>query len=436
MKYNILRIYFSNHFSFKEGEEIFFTNDNKFSSDDSIWNLIDTDNEEKVLPVTAFYGANASGKTNILEAFAKLSDFLGRRSSAEEDIEAYKPFLLDSDYKNKESSLELEFILDNHRYLLEISFNEKAIINEKLSVMKSRYSVIYDKKENKFSSKFFSAEAKKDIEDLKRNDVLILEIMSLRGEKLFKDVYNFIKEISSNRIKENPLERIYDNAEVKKEFLKYINHADIGIDDIKIEKKERKIETIIEKIKLFKAIRDDSLSPEDINSIAKKSLENNKYEYDLTFLHKGKDGKLFPIEAESGGTLKLFEYLSIFLPSFMLGGIHIIDEIESKLHPNLVIEIIKLFHRKDINKAGAQLIFTSHNTNLLKSNILRRDEVWFVEKNKEGCSSSYPLSSFKNVRNNYDYDKGYLSGKFGAIPFLGDINNLISLCGEECSEKK
>ena len=183
------------------------------------------------------------------------------------------------------------------------------------------------------------------------------------------------------------------------EFIKY---ADLGITDIKIE--------------------------EDKNSeIAKLSRKNKAY--NIQFEHKGINHEkyLLPIIDESYGTSQYFRYLTLFTPAFLNGGIFVIDEFDENLHPMMLAKLVEMFNNPNINIAGAQLIFTTHNTSILKSNILKRDEIWFVEKNEEGCSEVYPLTEFKAIREGFNYEKGYLEGRFGAIPYLGDIKELEAI---------
>ena len=139
----------------------------------------------------------------------------------------------------------------------------------------------------------------------------------------------------------------------------------------------------------------------------------------------------FTIENESLGTFKFAKYLMKFIPALLNGGVFVIDELESNLHPMILAKIIELFNDPKINIGKAQLIFSSHNTSILRNDILKRDEIWFVEKNDEGCSEIYPLTDFNAIRKGFNYEKGYWEGRFGAIPYLNEINELADVLSKK-----
>jgi AAA15 family ATPase/GTPase len=137
--------------------------------------------------------------------------------------------------------------------------------------------------------------------------------------------------------------------------------------------------------------------------------------------HQGVGGKPYPLESsqESDGTLAYFSILGPLLDSLRDGIVLLIDELESSLHPKLARELIRLFNSPLLNPKGAQILFTTHSTSLLDLELLRRDQIWFAEKNREGATTLYPLSDYQ-PRTNQNIEAGYLSGRFGAIPFLDE----------------
>ena len=155
--------------------------------------------------------------------------------------------------------------------------------------------------------------------------------------------------------------------------------------------------------------------------IKKQEDENNKNYYLIYGKHQNIDNEdstvLIPLEQESEGTIKIFNILPNILYNLENGGVMCIDELDVQLHPLLFRKIVLMYQDKKINKKNAQLIFTTHSTFLLNSETLRRDEIYLVEKNKQGKSNLYSLSEFKNLRVDADYEKKYLTGQFGAIPF-------------------
>ena len=160
-----------------------------------------------------------------------------------------------------------------------------------------------------------------------------------------------------------------------------------------------------------------------------KNEPQNTNKYRILFEHQGKDGKIYDMsmDDESAGTSQFTKYLITFIPSLLEGGIFVVYELEENLHTMMLAKLVEMFNVPSINKGRAQLIFTTHDTSILKSDILKRDEIWFVEKNEEGCSEVYPLTEFKSIREGFNYEKGYLEGRFGAIPYLGDIKELEAI---------
>ena len=189
-------------------------------------------------------------------------------------------------------------------------------------------------------------------------------------------------------------------------IIKFIKIADLGIDDILSEKKKTR------KLDLWSS----ALQTPDIYTLHKKYDKNNvnigKAKIDFSY--------------ESLGTQKLFSISVFILKALKYSEILIIDELESSLHPSLTKLIVEMFNSKEINRNNAQLIFTTHDVTLLRKDNFRRDQIWFTEKDKYGATDLYSLVDFK-VRNDASFDKDYILGKYGAIPFLG---NPLILFGE------
>lgn len=141
---------------------------------------------------------------------------------------------------------------------------------------------------------------------------------------------------------------------------------------------------------------------------------------------------------ESDGMRRLFTLALPLIQALIEGRILIIDEFDVRLHTNLALELIRLFHNPDGNERHAQLVFTTHNTNLLSAKLFRRDQVWFVEKSRQGASDLYSLVEYridgKIVRNDASFEKDYIAGRYGAVPFIGDLNALLGAEREQATE--
>jgi AAA15 family ATPase/GTPase len=205
-----------------------------------------------------------------------------------------------------------------------------------------------------------------------------------------------------------------EDFDFRSKIIDLVKTADIDIDDISIEEDEVPLE-IIEKLPMPDSMKkeilnDGSLKSISINTKHKKYNSSGDIVGEVTFeLDK----------EESKGTRKFFAMSAPIIDTLQHGKVLIIDELDASLHPILTQYLIQLFHDKKINKKNAQLIFATHDTNLLKPYIFRRDQIWLTEKNKFGSTDLYSLAQFKGVRAKEDFEKQYIQGKYGAIPYLG-----------------
>ncbi|OPZ77957.1 MAG: hypothetical protein BWY78_00802 [Alphaproteobacteria bacterium ADurb.Bin438] len=435
---NIISAKIKNFASFKDESEALFLAESKYHSiSNKDWNLIShnsLDDDDKILPVTAIYGANASGKSNFLEAISSIKNLMGRGEKADNHNIKTNPFTLDKKSQEKNTLIELEFIIDNTRYLFVVEYNSTEIVFEKLSSLNkdNNENSYYNRKaengsptlefdtdlllDNEFKKKGINGEI---LLIPKRSDVLALESMSSADLLIAKKIYNFIKELKIlvDFKNETMLEKIKNNNKIKSQVLSFLKSADTGIVDIKIKKGS---ELGIDLLKLPKNM------PTELKERIIKDISEDFF---VKFIHSGEDFS-GAVPKESDGTDAYFNILLSILPAFIDGGIFIVDELERSLHPMLIKQVVDLFHNKKINKAGAQLIFTTHNTSLLNQDILRRDEILFAEKDFDGTSRIYPLSELNGIRASEDLEKNYIKGKYGAVPFLGNIKDLEKLFKE------
>jgi AAA15 family ATPase/GTPase len=433
-KVNLISAKFSNHFSFDKEQKIFFTQDTKYSTIDDKWNLI-KQGKNKILPVTIFYGANASGKSNLMLLFHQLKDFLKNSKKVSSKLRGYHPFALNDENKEKSSLLEFEFLLDEDIVCYSLLFNSSAILSERLYLNKK---TLYQKNKNKisFNDKKLSEYVINEVQDTikRKKDVLVLELLAIKECEPYVSIYdvfdNSFMSFESMRSNKDLLEELYNRKERWDKISKWLQSADLGVSHFEIEKRE----TPPEKKKLEKLVFEklQSIPQFQVLENVFESMPENSYEYRLQFYHTGENGKEYPLPSgvESDGTMAFFNILVRLYPAFLNGGLFFADEIDSSLHPLLVKVLIQAFNNPRINKGGAQLICTTHNSNLLKKDVLRRDEVWFIEKDATGHSSVYPLSQFTNIRNNVDFEKWYLQGRFGGIPLGINIKDFEKLMEE------
>lgn len=393
----------------------------KGNGNENIENTFKVGNTE-LLKTCAIYGANASGKSNLIEALT--CAILIVRQSAYIPIDAswniVKPFLFDKKNHKNPSEFEFIFIVNNIKYKYKFSLTSKKIINEELVAY-------YTQKPTTIFSRTNTNDYKFIIED--ENDLNLIKIRNTEN-KLFlstastwnynktKDAYMwFINSIdtynSFDGFKIADLIQLSNGDKSLKDFtLRLLKESDIVINDFSVNYEV----TDIDPTQVFGNIENINKNISSIDNIKIELIhqvidENN---------HRGK--YKLSMEEESSGTRILFGIAPYLKKAFESPTIIIVDELEKSLHSVLVEYLIKIFNNKNINKVNSQLIFTTHAINLLNLDLLRRDQIWFTEKDpKTGSSCLYPLDSF-SVRKDENIQKGYINGRYGAIPFINDIN--------------
>lgn len=384
-----------NVLSFKEETVFDMTAINAYKEHES--NLIDIDIKEKFLRVAAIYGANASGKSNfvcamrffqriIVESLNNVDD------GAESILEQYSvPFSFEENTENSE--FEIVQIINKEEYRYGFEYNSEAIVMEwlyKKNLETNRTAIIFERTTDNVD---LGATVRKECDVYKEQipqETLVLSFFNKLKLKtdVFRKVYSGIMDIlvfssdacENTRLLDAVLPRIIDKEKGK--LLEFLSAIDTGIKDINYKEDEKEI--------LF-----------------------------VTF-HKGEDGKLYPLNlySESEGTIKSIMLFIHAQMTIYRNGVILIDELNVKLHPLLLKFIIDLFYN---NGSKAQLIYTTHDTTLMDKKFFRRDQIWFVQKEENGLSKMCALSDFK-VRSDASFEKDYLSGVYGGIPFLTEFS--------------
>lgn len=380
---------------------------------------------KRALNVATLYGANASGKTNILKAMSFVSFLINKSHEMQQGkIIPRIPFKLDRSYLKEPSEFKIVFMYENIKYVYMFGVTETEVKEEYLYYYpKGRQSTIFEREGDQYK---FTAdiERQKELKDkFHSKNKLFLSTESLWEYEKAKKPFKWLSEYFNVFIDHENLEGytgnfMVEDNKINEEVKKYMKYADMDIEDInvKLKKKEDVLSSEIVKI----------LS-EDSKAQIIKNIDDNEF-LDIKTVHKGVDEKgnplniNFNLSSESDGTQKYFGILGPVLNSLMNGYTMIIDELDIRLHTLLVMNIVELFLNPNINKNNAQLIFSTHDTNLLDRNILRRDQIWFTEKKEDKATDLYSLYDFGGVRKSEKIEKGYLQGKYGAIPFFkGDL---------------
>ncbi|QDF28638.1 AAA family ATPase [Halarcobacter anaerophilus] len=382
-----------------------------------------------LLKSAILYGANASGKSNFLRAMAFMSRFVLNKYKIIQSTDKlpHEPFRLSTETEDASSSFEIVFFIDDikYRYGFEIDnelvYSEWLYADEKGKEAKLFYRDLEEKEyvnPNKFVEGYSFFNKKDEKINVSTNQLFIWKCDQENGE-ISKAIlnwfnrFNMIDGMDHNGYINFTMKKM-DNEDFKEKIIDLVKTADIGIDDIQVEEEDVPLE-VIEKLQLPEFLKDEMIKEGGFKSITLNTL-HQKFDSNGNVV----DNVIFELEKEeSKGTRKFFAMSAPILDTLKNGKVLIIDELDASLHPILTQHLIKLFHDENINRNNAQLIFATHDTNLLKRTIFRRDQIWLSEKDKYGSTDLYSLAQFKNVRKNEDFEKQYIHGKYGAIPYLG-----------------
>lgn len=369
-------------------------------------------NDVAVLRSAVIYGANASGKSNILLAIQALRWIINESHAFKEDriISCYEPYRLSEESKNSPFEAEIEFIIpDGKRFIYAISYDRDKIISESLDYYpkRSKANIFSRGPDDTWETISFGGHYKggsKRIPFFKNQSYLSKAGNSAAAPALIRKVYKYFSRIMSMSTSyELPIGDIYNHDLMLSLTADFLKRVDIGISGITREEND------ISKFGMF---------PSDIpDSVKQRFLTLNKYNF--IFHRKDDSGKDIEFEQddESEGTQKLFKMLPPILSTLKLGYILIIDELENSFHPHIAELIIRLFNDPEVNINNAQLIFTTHNIELMSPTLFRRDQIWFTKKSN-GASNLYSLDEFdkSTVTSSSPYGSWYSDGRFGAIP--------------------
>lgn len=375
-----------------------------------------------LLKSAAIYGANASGKSNLIKGFSFLRNFVINSSKETQATEKIKVehYRLSTITEEQPSFFEIIFVIENVRYRYGFEINQSSIISEWLYRAKVRETLLFQRSVDDISLAGTFTEGK-GLEGKTRSNALFLSVCAQWNGEIATSIIEWFKscgvisglnDIGYRQYTEQQLE----SPEAKEKILNFIQKFDFAISDLNLKHTTITEDSIPKGMPepLTKFFLDQGGKKTNVFTSHKKFNERDEYVSD----------ELFDLDVnESDGTRKAFALSGPLLDVLANGKVMIVDELDARFHPIITQAIVQVFHDKDINTKNAQLIFATHDTNLLDNKFLRRDQVWFTEKNKYGASDLYSLVDFK-VRNDASFEKDYISGKYGGIPFLGSIKRL------------
>lgn len=388
-------------------------------------NVFEINHKLKLLKTAAIYGANSSGKSNLIAAINFMKWFVLNSSKETQVSEAIdvEAFRLSTETEKEPSFFEIVFLLEDKTFRYGFEVNAREVVSEWLFQAD-------DSEEKMLFERDFDIDISDDfpegqgIREKTRSNALFLSVVAQFNGKIsgkillwFSKTLQLISGLQDRQYRKETLES-FENDRHRHDIIEFIKKLDLGIADIQITNQPP-----------FMTSNNKALYATSyggilyVNSESKPTVKTIHPKYDA-------DGKqtaieLFDIEKhESEGTNKLFALAGILLDTLRIGKILLIDELDARLHPLITRELIYLFNSNETNPHNAQLIFTTHDTNLLSSKTFRKDQVWFTEKDNKGATDLYSLVEYK-VGKNASFERDYIIGKYGAIPFIGNFKELI-----------
>ncbi|MEI6758648.1 MAG: ATP-binding protein [Chlorobium sp.] len=356
-----------------------------------------------ILKSAVIYGANASGKSNLVSALLFMQQVVAESATLVKEGEKFflQPFRLDNESPQKPTEFEITFVLSGVRYQYGFALLPERIVEEWLLVYSTskpqiwfnrQYNPETNEDDYKFSS-HLSGEKKLWQKSTRSNALFLSKAVDLNSNALRPVFLWIVQHLYIIGAGHQPLldysTKLAKSPEGQDQLLCFLNAADLSIADVSLERgKKKDSET-------------DALIP--------------------VFLHKASDGSAkFEIQEESAGTQRLFAFAGPILDILDKGSVLVVDELDGSLHTMIVRFLLSIINSSKHNAKGAQLIFTTHDTSIMDTDILRRDQFWFVEKNQAQATQLYPLTDF-SPRKKEALERGYLIGRYGAIPFLNDF---------------
>lgn len=400
-------------------------------------NVVSFPNGLRLLKGAVVYGANASGKSKLIEGLRFMRDFV--RTSADTqpgDEIPFEPFRLSMLSEAEPSEFEVIFVHDKVRYRYGFEVTATHVVAEWLYYRTTtKEAKVFSRNGQDFgeiNSKELKGLAAQYIKEGNvRENALALSLIT----KLFYKLaparavlawFNKLKIISGLT---DTGYRAFSMSEAQKParknaMLRLLQEADLGIEDLEVEQ--------LDLDKLPKGF------PDDIKKELQKAWpkeKNAKVFSDVLTKHSKFNAEQQATEAvrfsmqedESAGTMKFFSLTGPVLDVLETGQVLVVDELDSRLHPNLVCKLVALFNSTAQNPHNAQLLFNTHDTNLLANGKFRRDQIWFTEKDRYGAATLYSLAEINGVRAEDNFETNYIRGKYGAVPYLGNFNLLPAI---------
>jgi hypothetical protein len=406
---------------------------------------LDTNNRFQVAPdlhlltSAAIYGANASGKSNLIKALNFMRTFVLTSSRETQTLDRINvdPFLLSTATINQPTFFEIVFRIEGTQYRYGFEVTRQRVVGEWLFYLSSsRESTLFTRDQDGIQVSTRNFREGKGLEEHTRENALFLSVVAQFNGKIATTLLKwFGRLIISTGIEDRDFGFAvlrHADSSYRDAIEQFIRRLDVGITGF-----------TLEKIPASPSEQAPNFPPEIaekwlafVEALKNSGEGDGPFHINIKTQHQrfdaegqAQDQVAFDLEQESDGTQRLFAFAEPVIHALDKGRVLVIDEFDARIHPNLVIELLRLFNSPTTNPHHAQLVFATHNTNLLSSQLLRRDQVWFVEKTSKGASDLYSLVEYrtdgKKVRNDASFEKNYIEGRYGSIPFTGDLEQWV-----------
>jgi hypothetical protein len=378
-----------------------------------------------LLTSAAIYGANASGKSNLVSAMNFMRNFI--LSSSEETRTKGRinldSFRLSAETSGKPSFFEIVFIAAGIQYRYGFEVDRERVHGEWLYCVPSiRESRLFEREgdEIRLSKTFREG---RGLAERTRPNALFLSVAAQFNGRIARIISNWFLDMDiisglDDRWLRFMTESLFNDPRSFAEITQFMKTLDLSIEDLTLE------------LDQSAASRLRSEFPETFKADENRSfpglyhIKTAHQSFDAAGKPSGKE--LFDLdEHESEGTRKLFALAGPLLSALGFGSVMVADEFDARLHPLITRRLVEVFNTRESNPLHAQLVFTTHDTNLLDNRLFRRDQIWFAEKDQYGATGLYSLAEYKGIRNDASYEKDYIRGRYGAIPYLGDLTALL-----------
>jgi len=411
-------------------------------------NVFEAGNGLRLLRTAAIYGANASGKSNLVKALRFMRNFIlnSSRESQAADAINVEPFELSTQTEEQPSFFEVVFLLEGTRFRYGFEVTAQQVVAEWLYRTPTRREAkLFDRRLDDIQLGASFKEGH-NLQQRTRPNALFLSVVAQFNGEVASAILRWFAELNARLGVKDIADRkdtlrLLEKDEYKDKIVQLVQQLDLGIQDLYLEPRAGSTDT-----PSLPNTVDVSYDELKVSSAAAflaqyvRSKQGNKQPEAQTvhrvFDDQGQQvsSRTFNLDQhESEGTKKLFGLAGSLVPALEQGLVVIVDELDARLHPLVTCAIINLFNNPETNPKNAQLIFTTHDTNLLQNTMFRRDQIWFIEKDRFGASHLYSLVEFKvssgessgKVRNDASFEKDYIQGRYGAIPFIGDLSQVL-----------